>query len=88
MWRMPLVLKACGCRAVFVADVRARRCPACQCAAVLASTRASLKRLRAKRRPALAGQCRDCGAPITATRSTKVFCSAKCRVAAHRASRA
>jgi hypothetical protein len=88
MFFMPLVLKTCGCSAVFVGDTRTRRCPTCQRASALASTRASLRRRRAKRRSALAGQCRHCGAPMTAKLSTKAFCSVKCRVAAHRASAA
>ena len=32
-------------------------------------------------------KCAQCGEPITAQLSTKRFCSVKCRVARHRASR-
>jgi hypothetical protein len=81
------VLKACACSAVFVGDSCSRHCPACKREADLLSTRAAVRRLRAKRRPPrpLALQCRQCGAPMTAKRATKAFCSEKCRVAAHRA---
>jgi hypothetical protein len=63
-----------------------RHCPACKREADLLSTRAAVRRLRAKRRPPppLALQCRQCGAPMMAKRPTKAFCSEKCRVAAHR----
>jgi hypothetical protein len=81
------VLKACACSAVFVGDSCSRHCPACKREADLLSTRTAVRRLRAKRRPPrpLALQCRQCGAPMTAKRATKAFCSEKCRVAAHRA---
>jgi hypothetical protein len=46
-----LILKACSCSAVFVGDARASLCPACKREADLRSTRASVRRLRAKRRP-------------------------------------
>ena len=80
------VLKACACSAVFVGDSCTRHCPACKREADLLSTRAAVRRLRAKRRPPrpLALQCRQCGAPMTAKRPSKAFCSEKCRVAAHR----
>ena len=80
------VLKACACSAVFVGDSCSRHCPACKREADLLSTRTAVRRLRAKRRPPrpLALQCRQCGAPMMAKRSTKAFCSEKCRVAAHR----
>jgi hypothetical protein len=86
-YHRPPVLKACGCSAVFVGDSCSRHCPACKREADLLSTRAAVRRLRAKRRPPppFALQCRQCGAPMTAKRSTKAFCSEKCRVAAHRA---
>jgi hypothetical protein len=86
-YHRPLVLKACRCSAVFVGDSCTRHCPACKREADLLSTRAAVRRLRAKRRPPppLALQCRQCGAPMMAKRSTKAFCSEKCRVAAHRA---
>jgi hypothetical protein len=81
------VLKACACSAVFVGDSCSRHCPACKREADLLSTRTAVRRLRAKRRPPrpLALQCSQCGAPMTAKRATKAFCSEKCRVAAHRA---
>src|SRR5580700_6794001 len=81
------VLKACHCAAVFVGDSCSRHCPACKREADLLSTRTAVRSLRAKRRPPrpLALQCRQCGAPMTAKRATKAFCSEKCRVAAHRA---
>jgi hypothetical protein len=84
--RLP-VLKACACSAVFVGDSCSRHCPACKREAALLSARTAVRRLRAKRRPPrpLALQCRQCGAPMTAKRATKAFCSEKCRVAAHRA---
>jgi hypothetical protein len=78
------VLKACRCSAVFLGDPCSRHCPACKREADLRATRAAVRRLRAKRRPPLAQQCRQCGAPMSAKRSTKAFCSEKCRVAAHR----
>jgi hypothetical protein len=86
-YNRPLVLKACHCSAVFVGDSCSRHCPACKREADLLSTRTAVRRLRAKRRPPrpLALQCRQCGAPMTAKRATKAFCSEKCRVAAHRA---
>jgi hypothetical protein len=84
-YNRPTVLKACRCSAVFVGDPSSRHCPACKREAALHATRAAVRRLRAKRRPPLAQQCRRCGAPMTAKRSTKAFCSEKCRVAAHRA---
>ena len=79
------VLKACACSAVFVGDSCTRHCPACKREADLLSTRTAVRRFRAKQRqPPLVLQCRQCGAPMTAKRSTKAFCSEKCRVAAHR----
>jgi hypothetical protein len=85
--RRTQMLKRCACSAVFVGDQSARHCPACKRDANLRATLAAVRRLRAKRRPplALAQQCRQCNAPMTAKRSTKAFCSEKCRVAAHRA---
>ena len=85
-YNRPSILKACGCSAVFVGDSCTRHCPACKREADLLSTRTAVRRLRAKRRPPrpLALQCRQCAAPMKAKRSTKVFCSEKCRVAAHR----
>ena len=87
LYHRTLVLKACHCSAVFVGDSCSRHCPACKREADLLSTRTAVRRLRAKRRPPrpLALQCRQCGAPMTAKRATKAFCSEKCRVAAHRA---
>jgi hypothetical protein len=79
------VLKACACSAVFVGDSCSRHCPACKREADLLSTRTAVRRLRAKRRPPRPLQCSQCGAPMTAKRATKAFCSEKCRVAAHRA---
>jgi hypothetical protein len=82
--RTPL-LKACHCSAVYVGDSCSRHCPACKREADLLSTRTAVRRLRAKQRqPPLVLQCRQCNAPMTAKRSTKAFCSEKCRVAAHR----
>jgi hypothetical protein len=79
------VLKACHCSAVFVGDSCTRHCPACKREADLLSTRTAVRRFRAKQRqPPLVLQCRQCGAPMMAKRSTKAFCSEKCRVAAHR----
>ena len=79
------VLKACACSAVFVGDPCTRHCPACKREAYLLATRTAARRFRAKQRQSpLAQQCRPCGAPMTARRSTKAFCSEKCRVAAHR----
>jgi hypothetical protein len=78
------VLKACGCSAVFVGDSCTRHCPACKREADLLATRTAVRRFRAKRRQPLVLQCRQCDAPMTAKRSTKAFCSEKCRVAAHR----
>lgn len=79
------VLKACHCSAVYVGDPCTRHCPACKREADLLSTRTAVRRFHAKRRqPPLVLQCRQCAAPMTAKRSTKAFCSEKCRVAAHR----
>ena len=79
------VLKACHCSAVFVGDSCTRHCPACKREADLLSTRTAVRRFRAKQRQSpLALQCRQCGAPMTAKRPSKAFCSEKCRVAAHR----
>jgi hypothetical protein len=79
------VLKACHCSAVFVGDSCARHCPACKREADLLSTRTAVRRFRAKQRQSpLVLQCRQCGAPMTAKRPSKAFCSEKCRVAAHR----
>jgi hypothetical protein len=79
------VLKACACSAVFVGDSCIRHCPACKREADLLSTRTAVRRFRAKQRQSpLALQCRQCGAPMTAKRPSKAFCSEKCRVAAHR----
>ena len=79
------VLKACACSAVFVGDSCTRHCPACKREADLLSTRTAVRRFRAKQRQSpLALQCRQCGAPMTAKRPSKAFCSEKCRVAAHR----
>jgi hypothetical protein len=78
------VLKACGCSAVYVGDSCTRHCPACKREADLLATRTAVRRFRAKRRQPLVLQCRQCDAPMTAKRSTKAFCSEKCRVAAHR----
>jgi len=79
------VLKACACSAVFVGDSCTRHCPACRREADLLSTRTAVRRFRAKQRQSpLALQCRQCGAPMTAKRPSKAFCSEKCRVAAHR----
>jgi hypothetical protein len=87
-FRMPLVLKTCRhCRTALVGLPSTRLCPACKHKAALASSRASAHRLRAKRREALDLHCRQCGAPLAAKRSTKAFCSAKCRVAARREAR-
>ena len=76
-YHRPPVLKACACSAVFVGDSCSRHCPACKREADLLSTRAAVRRLRAKRRPPrpLALQCLQCGAPMTAKRATKAFCS-------------
>ena len=82
--RTPL-LKACHCSAVYVGDSCSRHCPACKREADLLSTRTAVRRFRAKlRQSPLALQCRQCGAPMTAKRPGKAFCSEKCRVAAHR----
>jgi ferredoxin len=85
------VLKACACSAVFVGDSCdscTRHCPACKREADLLSTRTAVRRFRAKQqRQPLVLQCRQCDAPMTAKRSTKAFCSEKCRVAAHRENR-
>jgi hypothetical protein len=82
------VLKACHCSAVFVGDSCTRHCPACKREADLLSTRTAVRRFRAKQqRQPLVLQCRQCDAPMTAKRSTKAFCSEKCRVAAHRENR-
>jgi hypothetical protein len=79
------VLKACRCSAVFVGDSCTRHCPACKREADLLATRTAVRRFRAKQRQSpLALQCRQCGAPMTAKRPSKAFCSEKCRVAAHR----
>ena len=80
------VLKACHCAAVFVGDPCTRHCPACKREANLLATRTAVRRFRAKQRPPppLALQCRHCNAPMMSKRSTKAFCSEKCRVAAHR----
>jgi hypothetical protein len=79
------VLKACACSAVFVGDSCTRHCPACKREADLLSTLTAVGRFRAKQRQSpLALQCRQCGAPMTAKRPSKAFCSEKCRVAAHR----
>ena len=79
------VLKACACSAVFVGDSCTRHYPACKREADLLSTRTAVRRFRAKQRQSpLALQCRQCGAPMTAKRPSKAFCSEKCRVAAHR----
>ena len=79
------VLKACACSAVFVGNSCTRHCPACKREADLLSTRTAVRRFRAKQRQSpLALQCRQCGAPMTAKRPSKAFCSEKCRVAAHR----
>jgi hypothetical protein len=79
------VLKACACSAVFVGDSCTRHCPVCKREADLLSTRTAVRRFRAKQRQSpLALQCRQCGAPMTAKRPSKAFCSEKCRVAAHR----
>jgi hypothetical protein len=85
-YNRPSVLKRCACSAVYVGDPSARRCPACKREADRRATLAAVRRLRAKRRLPLplAQQCRQCNAPMTAKRSTKAFCSGKCRVAAHR----
>jgi hypothetical protein len=85
--RRTQMLKRCACSAVFVGDPGARNCPACKRAADLAATRAAVRRMRAKQRPPLAQHCRQCGEPMSAKRSTKAFCSEKCRVAAHRESK-
>ena len=86
IYRRTPILKACHCSAVFVGDPCTRHCPACKREADLLATRTAVRRFRAKqRRPLLVLQCRQCGAPMTAKRSTKAFCSEKCRVAAHRA---
>ena len=82
--RRTQMLKRCACSAVYVGDPSARHCPACKREAHRRATLAAVRRLRAKRRPPLAQQCRQCNAPMTAKRSTKAFCSEKCRVAAHR----
>ena len=85
LYHRPLVLKACACSAVFVGDSCTRHCPACKREADLLSTRTAVRRFRAKQRQSpLALQCRQCGAPMTAKRPSKAFCSEKCRVAAHR----
>ncbi len=82
----------CGaCGAPFIAHPAARLCsPACRLKASRASQRkASAKRTieRDERRAALLIRCRQCGEPVQASRSTKAFCSAACRVAAARARR-
>jgi hypothetical protein len=79
------VLKACACSTVFVGDSCSRHCPACKREADLLSTRSAVRRFRAKQqRQPLVLQCLQCDAPMTAKRSTKAFCSEKCRLAAHR----
>jgi hypothetical protein len=78
-------LLACHCGAAFVGAAQAVHCPPCKRAAALAATRAAVRRIRARRRSALPLACRQCGAPMTAKRSTRIFCSGNCRVAAHRA---
>jgi hypothetical protein len=81
----PSVLKRCRCSAVFVGARNSRDCPACKSEADRRTTLAAVHRLRAARRPPLAQRCRQCDGPMTAKRSTKAFCSGKCRIAAHRA---
>jgi hypothetical protein len=83
-YHRPSVLKACHCSAVFVGDPCSRHCPACKREAALRATRVAVRRLRANRRPPLAQQCRQCNAPMTARRSTKAFCSDRCRQRARR----
>jgi hypothetical protein len=82
---MSLMLKACHCGAAFVGVSRAQHCPSCQREATLNAAREAVRRIRVSRRAPLAGTCRQCGAPMTAKRSTKAFCSGKCRMAANRA---
>jgi len=86
-WRMPLMLLRCRCGAFFVGAAQARLCPACKSVSVTASTKAAGRRFSQKRRLAPNPACRACGAPLTAERATKAFCSVKCRVAAFRARR-
>jgi hypothetical protein len=78
-----------GCNAPFVAHPAARLCSAeCKTAFKRASQRkASAKRTvkRDERRAGLRVRCRQCGEPVQASRSTKAFCLAKCRLAAYRA---
>jgi hypothetical protein len=83
-FRRPLVLQTCVCSAHFVGDVRSRYCPACAREAAHTATRGAERRRRAKRRPLIVARCRQCGRPTSVARSTKVSCSARCRVAAHR----
>ena len=56
-------------------------------AAVHAAAMAPIVKALAKARAAARAnrKCATCGKPIKAQRSTKEFCSVRCRVAAHRA---
>jgi hypothetical protein len=76
------------CRAPFLANLSARLCsPDCQKAARRESQRKQIAKRtgrRNQRRAALKAKCLQCGQPVAAERVSRRFCSAKCRMAAHR----
>jgi hypothetical protein len=87
-----LRLKRCArCRVWFIAPAPVRLCSdGCRAAAKRQSNAKQIaKRTEAgrRRRESLQVECRQCGAPIAASRSTRSFCSPACRQAAYRARR-
>jgi hypothetical protein len=80
------------CGAGFIAHAAARLCSA-DCRKLAGKTsalkaRATRTETRQRRRESLAVICRQCGVPIEgASRSTRAYCSEKCRQAAYRARR-
>jgi hypothetical protein len=84
------VIRPCRCGAFFLRgwshQWRRFRCDSCAKAAEKASRqRASKRRSQAREKARAYRRCRHCGSVLAARRSTKCFCSDRCRVKAWRA---
>ncbi len=80
-----------SCGEVVWALTQARRCNACAEKLARAKHAMDMQEFRFWKRQATAAdrkiKCAVCRAPIEASRSTRRFCSAKCRMRAHRTAR-
>lgn len=74
-----------GCEAIYAGTPGTRYCsPKCQKLAEREQVQASNRRIAIRRRVRRSRVCERCGEPMDSERSTKRFCSARCRVAAYR----